>query len=82
MTLPERARALAASLSASRTITPYLTDDVATLTVIFDAAAILAALEATRREALEEAARTAERLTNRRSMHAIRAMIDQPKALT
>jgi hypothetical protein len=55
VTLPERARALAAALSASRTITPFLSDDVATITVIFDSAAILAALEATRREAIEEA---------------------------
>lgn len=56
MTLPERAHALAASLAASRVITPSLTDDSATLTVHLDEAAILAALEDTRREAIEEAA--------------------------
>jgi hypothetical protein len=56
MTLPQRAAALAAQLAASRVITPTLTDDAATLTVTLDEAAILAALEDTRREALEEAA--------------------------
>lgn len=54
-----RAAALAAELSRSRIITPTLTDDAATLTVTLDVAAILAALEETRREAIEEAARKA-----------------------
>lgn len=62
MTLPERARALCDRLRVAEHG--------------IHGKAILAALEATRREAIEEAARTAERLTNRRAMHAIHALID------
>lgn len=84
MTLPARAAALAAELSRTRIITPTLTDDAATLTVTLDATAILAALEETRREAIEEVTRLAEDLLRGRPRHwhkiaaASRALIDAP----
>lgn len=63
MALPERTRALAVHLANSRIITPTLTDDAATLTVVLDVPAILATLEETRREALEEAAHKASQFS-------------------
>lgn len=55
MTLPERAAALAVHLANSRIITPTLTDDAATLTVVLDVAAILVGLKAAYVEGFDKA---------------------------